>query len=186
MLSARTVTSTGGSLSQAVAAGILSINDYHGGEIASCARQLGHIAERCDQSDQAIDVVAEWVLDGLKQAGERISGFGDRIHTNDPRTLQLFELAEAAGVNGPHMAAARAVERVFTSAGKTLPLNVNGAIAAVLADLGFETTSMSGLFVIARVPGLIAHSLEERTRQRPMRKIDPNAYEYDGPPPRSL
>ena len=55
--------------------------------------------------------------------------------------------------------AARAVERVFASSGRKLPMNVDGAIAAVLADMGFEPASMNGLFMIARVPGLIAHAL---------------------------
>ena len=36
------------------------------------------------------------VLDGMKAAGRRMSGFGHRIHTADPRTARLFELAEAA------------------------------------------------------------------------------------------
>ncbi len=180
-LAARTVASTGGSLGSAVAAGILAINRYHGGAIEECAGQLGHIARRCEEMSDAPDVVAEAALDEMKQAGTRMSGFGHRVHTNDPRTLQLFELAVAAGVDGPHMKAARAIERVFASSGKKLPMNVDGAIAAVLADLGFEPASMNGLFMIARVPGLIAHALEERERERPMRRIDPQNHEYDGP-----
>ena len=39
-LSARTVASTGATLSAAVAAGIMSINRHHGGAIEDCARQL--------------------------------------------------------------------------------------------------------------------------------------------------
>ncbi len=180
-LAARTVASTGGSLSSAVAAGILAINRYHGGAIEQCATQLGHIARRCKDTSDAPDVVAEAALDEMKQAGTRMSGFGHRVHTSDPRTLQLFELAMDAGVDGPHMKAARAVESVFAASGKTLPMNVDGAIAAVLADMGFEPASMNGLFMIARVPGLIAHALEERKREKPMRRIDPSHHEYDGP-----
>ncbi len=180
-LAARTVTSTGGSLGSAVAAGILAINRYHGGAIEQCATQLGHIARRCEDASAALDVVAEAILDEMKQAGTRMAGFGHRVHTSDPRTLQLFELAVDAGVDGPHMNAARAVERVFAASGRKLPMNVDGAIAAVLADLGFEPTSMNGFFMIARVPGLIAHALEEREREKPMRRIDPENHEYDGP-----
>ena len=115
-----------------------------------------------------------------------MSGFGHRIHTADPRTGRLFELARAAGVEGPHMNAARSVEKAFVSAGKELPLNVDGAIAAVLADLGFEPETMNGFFVIARVPGLVAHAAEEQQRERPMRHIDPRNIEYDGHGPRSV
>ena len=184
-LAARTIASTGGSLGAAVAAGILAINRYHGGAIEDCARQLRHIVVRCETTGDSSDAAAESILDELKQDRRRMPGFGHRVHTNDPRTQRLFELATDAGVDGPHMHAARAVERHFASSGKTLPMNVDGAIAAVLADLGFEPASMNGLFMIARVPGLIAHALEEQLRQRPMRRIDPARHEYDGPPPRS-
>ncbi len=180
-LAARTIASTGGSLGASVAAGILAINRYHGGAIEDCARQLAEIAERCESGGDGPDDVTAAVLDEMKQAGRRMSGFGHRVHTSDPRTLRLFELAADAGVDGRHMKAARAVERVFASSGRKLPMNVDGAIAAVLADMGFEPASMNGLFMIARVPGLIAHALEERERERPMRRIDPGNHEYDGP-----
>src|SRR5439155_22398922 len=45
-LAARTVASTGASLSASVAAGIMSINRHHGGAIEDCARQLKAIADR--------------------------------------------------------------------------------------------------------------------------------------------
>ncbi len=180
-VAARTIASTGGSLGASVAAGILSINRYHGGAIEDCARQLAHIAERCESGGDAPDEVAGAVLDEMKQDGRRMAGFGHRVHTSDPRTLQMFELAADAGVDGRHMKAARAVERLFAASGRKLPMNVDGAIAAVLADLGFEPTSMNGLFMISRVPGLIAHALEEREREKPMRRIDPENHEYDGP-----
>ena len=180
-LAARTIASTGGSLGASVAAGILAINRYHGGAIEDCANQLADMARRCEQTGDEPDSVAEAVLDEMKQSGRRMPGFGHRVHTNDPRTLKMFELAAEAGVDGPHMKAARSVERIFAASGRNLPMNVDGAIAAVLADMGFEPASMNGLFMIARVPGLIAHALEERERERPMRRIDPGNHEYDGP-----
>jgi citrate synthase len=182
----RNVASTGGPLNASVAAGILSINEFHGGAIERCAIQLGHIIHRCDESGGSMATVAEAVLDEMKSEGARMSGFGHRVHTSDPRTARLFELAEKAGVAGLHVRAARAVESVFKEAGKTLPINVDGAIGAILADLGFEAASMNGLFMIARVPGLIAHAIEEKERERPMRRIDPTAHEYDGPGPRAV
>jgi citrate synthase len=185
-IAARTVASTGSALGQAVAAGILSINRFHGGAIEDCARQLGEINRRRDQSDEALETAVETMLSEMKAQGKRMAGFGHRVHTDDPRTRRLFELAAEAGVDGPHMAAARAVQRAFEGAGRTLPVNVDGAIAAVLGDMGFEPPVMNGLFMIARAPGLAAHTLEEQARQRPMRKIDPANHAYDGPPPRSL
>jgi citrate synthase len=45
---------------------------------------------------------------------------------------------------------------------------------------------MNGLFMIARVPGLIAHVREEQTRMKPMRNVVPGGHEYDGPEARTL
>lgn len=185
-LAARTVASTGASLSASVAAGVMSINRHHGGAIEDCARQLGHIAKRSDQTGHELDQVAEIVLEEMKHEGRRMSGFGHRIHTNDPRTARLFEVAKKAGVHGPHMRAALAVERIFQSSGKPLPMNVDGAIGAILADLGFQPELMNGLFMIARTPGLVAHVVEEQTRCKPMRKIEPENHVYDGPAPRTM
>ena len=115
-----------------------------------------------------------------------MSGFGHRVHTKDPRTARLFELAREAGVDGVHMQAARAVEKAFADAKKTLPINVDGAIGAILADLGMNPAAFNGIFMIARTPGLIAHVIEEQTRERPMRRIDPVNHGYDGPSPRTI
>lgn len=183
-LAARSAASTGATLSASVAAGILMINDYHGGAIQQCAAQLGHIVHRCYHNGEDMSCVAEAMLEEMKNAGQRMSGFGHRLHSEDPRTSRLFELAREAGVDGPHMEAAKAVEEVFRAAGRNLPINVDGAIGAILADLGFDQAVMNGLFMIARVPGLIAHATEERQRERPMRRIDPVNHEYDGRRPR--
>lgn len=180
-LAARTVASTGATLSASVAAGIMSINESHGGAIATCAGQLGEIVQRCEEAGRDEATVAQEFLADLKAAGKRMSGFGHRIHSNDPRTTRLFELADEAGASGAHVSAARAVEGVFRAAGKNLPINVDGAIGAILADLGFDPAVMNGFFMMARTPGLIAHIVEEKTRERPMRKIDPVNHEYDGP-----
>lgn len=185
-LAARTVASTGASMSASVAAGISAINEFHGGAIATCSRQLGHIVSRSEATGAVLAQVVGAVLDEMKTQGRRMSGFGHRVHTADPRTARLFELAREAGVAGAHVEAALAVEQVFKAAGKTLPINVDGAIGAILADLGFDPDLMNGLFMIARMPGLVAQVHEEQARQRPMRRIDPINHEYDGPAPRSI
>jgi len=185
-LAARTVASTGATLSASVAAGIASINRHHGGAIEACARQLNTIAERANRESISIDESAGRTLAAMREAGERMPGFGHRLHTKDPRTARLFELAREAGVDGVHMQAARAVEKAFADAKKSLPINVDGAIGAILADLGMNPAAFNGIFMIARTPGLIGHVIEEQTREKPMRRIDPVNHGYDGPPARTL
>src|SRR3989449_5748519 len=96
-LAARTVASTGASLSASVAAGIMSINRHHGGAIEDCARQLKKIADRAASESISIDEAATRMLAAMKEAGDRMPGFGHRYHTKDPRTARLFELAGEAG-----------------------------------------------------------------------------------------
>lgn len=185
-LTARTIASTGASLSQSVAGGISAINRHHGGAIEDCARQLGAMIARAERDGCPAEAAAQAELAEMKSRGIRMSGFGHRIHSADPRTARLFALAEEADAAGAHVEMARTVERVFASQGKPLPINVDGAIGAILADIGFDFEVMNGLFMIARSAGLIAHATEERTREKPMRRIDPVNHEYDGPPDRSL
>src|SRR6201984_1246172 len=185
-LSARTVASTGATLSASVAAGIMSINRHHGGAIEDCAGQLKEIAGLAASESISMDEAATRRLAAMRETGERMPGFGHRLHTKDPRTARLFELAGEAGVDGVHMRAARAVEKAFAAAKKSLPINVDGAIGAILADLGMEPAAFNGIFMIARTPGLVAHVIEEQTREKPMRRIDPVNHGYDGPPAKGL
>ena len=185
-LSARTVASTGASLSQSVAAGIMSINKHHGGAIEDAGRYMRHLLDTAATSRRSIDDIATEEVTRIKSSGDRISGFGHRIHTKDPRTAKLFELAAAAGLDdGPqtHIGAARAIERAFAAIGKPLPINVDGALGAILSDLGLDPKVFNGIFMIARTPGLVAHVVEEQTREKPMRRIDPVNHAYDGPSP---
>lgn len=190
-LAARTVASTGATLSASVAAGIMSINRHHGGAIEDAARYLATLLAKARSAatsptafSSALDTVATDEVTRIKSSGDRISGFGHRIHTKDPRTARLFELAAVAGLSdqgATHIAAARAVERAFAAIGRPLPINVDGAVGAILADLGMDPRVFNGIFMIARTPGLVAHVVEEQTREKPMRRIDPVNHAYDGP-----
>jgi citrate synthase len=187
ILAARTIASTGGELNSAIAAGVLAISRFHGGAIEEGQRLFMEIAKRAAESGVDEKKVVKDVLDEMKAEGKRASGFGHRLHTKDPRTLKLFSLAEELGLAGKHVRIARAVEKVLgEQMGKILPINVDGAIAALLCDLGIPAEIGNAFFIISRVPGMVAHIHEERTRMKPMRKIDPENFEYDGPPERSV
>ena len=59
-------------------------------------------------------------------------------------------------------------------------------IGAILANMGMDPAAFNGVFMIACTPGLIAHVIEEQTREKPMRRIDPVNRGYDRPPPRGM
>jgi len=185
-LSARVATGTGASISQAVAAGTLSINASHGGAIEGCMQALARgVKLMHDDNVDAADA-AERLLAYLKSEGKRMPGFGHRVHTNDPRTARFRELAKAAGVYGDYLGLADAIERRFAAAGKPLPLNVDGAVAAVLCELGVPALIGNAFFILPRVVGMVAHFAEERTREKVMRRIRQEDAEYDGPEPRDV
>lgn len=187
VLGARTAASTGAPLNACVAAGVLNINRFHGGAIEDCAQAILEVNARAQDRGLALAEATDQVLGEYQQRKYRVAGFGHRLHKNDPRTPRLFQLADEAGVSGRHIATCRAIEAgLARQLGKKLPINVDGAIAAVLLELGFEPELMNGFFIMARVPGLIAQAREEMTREKKMRKIIPGAHSYDGPAPRDL
>jgi len=186
-LTARTVASTGADLNDAVAAGILAISRLHGGAIEEGQRLFLEIARRADAQAADENAAARIVLDEMKAKEKRVSGFGHRLHTKDPRTAKLFALADELGLAGRHVRIAQTVEKALAvQSGKSLPINVDGAIAALLCDLGVPPEIGNAFFIIARVPGLVAQVHEEKTRMKPMRRIDPEGYAYDGPAERKL
>jgi citrate synthase len=187
VLTARTVASTGADLNAAVAAGVLAINRFHGGAIEEGQRLFLDIAKRADVLGGDEAAAAKAALNDMKAKGQRASGFGHRLHTKDPRTAKLFGLADELGLAGRYVRLARLTETVLAGqSGKPLPINVDGAIAALLCDIGIPPEIGNAFFIIARVPGLVAHVHEEKTRMKPMRKVDPEGYFYDGPAERKI
>jgi citrate synthase len=74
---------------------------------------------------------------------------------------------------------------IFTNvSGKNLPINVDGVIGAVVADMGVDVDLAKALFVFGRAAGLSAHYFEEISTQRPMRKIIFGDAVYEGKPDR--
>ena len=185
-LAARTAASTGAPLNAAVAAGILSINRHHGGAIENCMKILQSGIDRLNQSSDAFDEVAAALVAEYQASGKRIAGLGHRIHTDDPRTAKLFQLAQELGIAGAGVQMMNAIQHSLRDTGKTLPINVDGAIAAVLVDMTIPSELANAMFIIARVPGLVLQAHEEQTRERPMRRIHPSEIDYDGPAPHSM
>jgi citrate synthase len=185
-LAARTVASTGAELNAAVASGVLSINRFHGGAIFDCMGVISEAIKRAHESKQSYQDVAVEIVTEYKAAKKRIAGFGHRIHTDDPRTAKLFSLAKDLGVAGQGVEMVLALQNAFEKTGKSLPINVDGAIAALLIDLEMPRELANAFFIMARVPGLVAHVYEEQTTQRPMRRIHPTDHDYDGPEERNL
>lgn len=188
-MAARNTATTGASLRACVAAGVLGFGRYHGGDIESCMHFLDSGLDLVRRGLSYRDAAAE-LLKRCDDLGEIPPGFGHRYHTRDPRAARLFQMALELEVEGAHVQMIRAVEVLMTERrdrdGRVLPINIDGAIAAVCGDLGLAPSVAEALFIISRVPGIAAHAEEERERHAPMRQIDPKEHRYDGPSERRM
>jgi citrate synthase len=167
---------------------LLTLNKYHGAAVEDSMEAIQRVFDLSAGRKDGLDHAADMVITEWRQAGRRIAGFGHRQHKKlDPRLDRLFSLAKEAEVNGMHLEAAQAIVRALKrSTGKDLPINIDGATAAILCEIGFPPTLSNALFMVARLTGILAHANEEITRMPPMRRIDPVDHGYEGPPERNL
>jgi citryl-CoA lyase len=189
-LATRNTSSAGSSIRGAVAAGVLSFGRYHGGDALACRALIDEGLALARQS-RAVGAAAAQLADRLVDKGEiPPPGFGHRYHTTDPRVTRLLQLAHELEFDQTYTQMLRALEHALSThpalAGRLLPINIDGAIAAVCGDIGLPPEVADALLIISRVPGLAAHALEEQQRQTPMRIIDPTAHTYDGPAERPV
>ena len=151
------------SLHGAVAAGILGCGPVILGTSEECARLLERLqAEVLAGGDPA--AVAGDAARAIHASGGRAPGFGHPVHRPlDPRAERILELADAHGVSGPHVLLARHLrDAVAETWGKPLTMNVAMPIAAVMLDLGFPSSSVKAVPILARTAGLLAHLAEEQ------------------------
>jgi citryl-CoA lyase len=188
-MAARNTATTGAALRACVAAGVLGFGKYHGGDIESCMQFLDTGLELVRRGSSYRDAASQ-IVQRCLDAEEIPPGFGHRFHTRDPRAARLFQMALELEAEAEHIQMIRAVENVLHDKpgqdGRPLPVNIDGAIAAVCGDIGIPPAIANALFIISRVPGIAAHAEEERVRQLPMRQIDPKEHIYDGPSERRL
>jgi citrate synthase len=163
-ISARmTLAADPGSLQGAVAAGILGAGPVILGTSEACARVLEAAQAKVAAGGTPEEVAAE-AANGVRDAGERMPGFGHPVHRPlDPRAERILELADERGVSGPHVLLARRLRDAVEEAwGKPLTMNVSMPIAAVMLDLGFPPSTVKAVPILARTASLLAHLAEEQ------------------------
>jgi citrate synthase len=164
----------------AVAAGLLGCGSVVLGSAEVAGRFLAQVVETMATGG---DPTAE--IKALRAEKKAIPGFGHPQHSEgDPRANLLLKLAAEHGIEGPHIKALRAIQAALPDAiGRSLPINVNGAIPAVMLDVGFPLAALKGISLLARTASLIGH-LQEET-ERPIGFIMSGAAAaaigYDGP-----
>jgi citrate synthase len=142
------------SLQGAVAAGILGCGPVILGTSEECARLLA-----ANRGREPLEVAGE-----VHAAGRRMPGFGHPVHTPvDPRAERILELADDHGATGPHTELARGLRGAVAEVwGKPLTMNVSMPIASVMLDLGFPSSAVKAVPILARTASLLAHLAEEQ------------------------
>jgi citrate synthase len=160
-----TLASDPGSLQGAVAAGILGCGPVILGTSEECARLLEEAQQRVAAGGDPGEVALA-AVQAIRAAGGRAPGYGHPVHRPlDPRAERILELADARGASGPHVLLARRVRDAVTEAwGRPLTMNVSMPIAAVMLDLGFPSSAVKSIPILARTAGLLAHLAEEQRR----------------------
>lgn len=149
-VAAKTVQSGGNPMNASVASGTLALGEKHGGAIEGCMEMLQEDAEPKE------------IVERRVEAGELIPGVGHKLYEDeDPRATKVIEKAEELGISGRYVEKMEEIREEFAKTKVELPLNVDGAIAAAMSDLGWGPELGKGIFIVARTPGLVAHVREE-------------------------
>lgn len=150
----------------AVAAGLLGCGSVVLGSAEVAGRFYVDLLARSAASGMVLAATAAEGVRLLRADKRAVPGFGHPQHTaGDPRALLLLDLAEQHGIVGDHIKMLYAIRDSLPDAlGRSLPINVNGAIPAVMLDAGFPLGALKGISLLARTASLIAHLQEESER----------------------
>jgi citrate synthase len=185
---ARMAMSCGVGLNNAIASAVNVLGDVHGGAGEQAVELYGRIVAQCE-SGVPIEDAATAAIDWWQAERSRfLPGFGHRFHPVDPRAKPLLsaidEAAAAGVVEGRFVAAARAVETALEQRkGKRVPMNLDGATAAIYGELGFPAPLARGLFCLSRSVGILAHAFEQSQRGERNKGPIPRSFlwAYEGP-----
>ena len=180
-LAAMTAYSGGNSLKTALAAGISAMGDAHAGAGEGAAVVLN---KYLSEFNVAMNEIGSYEYGGItvntiegladlvikvfsgKLGGEKrkIPGYGHRYYSmygEDQRAVALIEIARKNGVAGGHVELALAIESALKNKNHGLCLNVDGAIGALLCDMGITPRAGKATFIIPRTAGILGELLEQ-------------------------
>lgn len=190
--SARLIASSGSSLNSAVAGGLLAFGKNHSGALelamdffqcviysnfkdlfSSQNLQFNQPKVNSDyliKHNEKIENLSFGIVEENLKNNKKIPGFGHRYHSKDPRAFKIIKLAKKYDCASIHTELALNIEKNLYEE-KKININIDGACAAILSDMGFDSNLGTGLFMIGRLPGLVAHTHEEMSTQKGFRKF---------------
>jgi citrate synthase len=150
----------------AMAAGLLGMGSVVAGSSETAGRYVAEVLADSIKPGADLPTAVRASLEALKAARAKVPGLGHPQHSaGDPRADRLLALADELGVSGDHIACLREIGAQAPGImNRPLPINVSGAIPALMLDAGWPLEAMKGIPLLARTAGLVAHLYEEALR----------------------
>ncbi|MGR3453900.1 citryl-CoA lyase [Pseudooceanicola sp.] len=170
----------------AMAAGLLGMGSVVAGSSESAGRYLAEVIEKAKSEGTDVETAAIASLKEHKAARRKVAGLGHPQHSGgDPRAVRLLAIADELEISGQYVETLRILDKHATDIiERPLPINVSGAIPAVILDAGWPLDALKAVPLVARAAGLSAHLFEEAQRSIGfiMSNVADEAISYDGKP----
>lgn len=187
VLAARYAASGNPQLVPGTAAGLLTagsntISPQHSAEF------LDNALKRMRAENLSLDEAAQRVVAEIRAQKKRIPGLGHPTHKGDDfRARKLRKIAAENGFLGDKIRMFEAIHAEFCkSTGKSICINVDGMLGAIMSEMGFRPMQMAAVALLAVLPGVMAHVIEEIEEGKPLRIVRDEDNDYLGAPERPV
>lgn len=188
VLAARYAASGNPQLVPGTAAGLLTagsntISPQHSAEF------LDNALKRMRAENLSLEETAKRVVAEIRAQKKRIPGLGHPTHKGDDfRARKLRKIAAENGFLGDKIRMFEAIHAEFcSSTGRQgICINVDGMLGAIMSEMGFRPMQMAAVALLAVLPGIMAHVIEEIEEGKPLRIVRDEDNDYLGAPERPV
>ena len=188
VLAARYTASGNPQLVPGTAAGLLTagsntISPQHSAEF------LDNALKRMRAENLSLEETAKRVVADIRAQKKRIPGFGHPTHKGDDfRARKLRQIASENGFLGDKIKMFEAIHGEFCSATgrQGICINVDGMLGAIMSEMGFRPMQMAAVALLAVLPGIMAHVIEEIEEGKPLRIVRDEDQDYIGQAERAI
>ena len=131
----------------------------------------------------SLEQTAERVVAQVRATKRRIPGYGHPTHKSDDfRAVKLWRIAHECGFVGEKTRLYQAIHTEFVkvTGKKEICINVDGALACIMVEMGFKPLQMVSVAALAVLPGILAHVIEEIEDGKPLRIVRDEDQDYIG------
>jgi citrate synthase len=164
-----------------IASGILCFGTVTAGVPKYVCEFINGAYGRMKSEALSMEQIAQVVVQECINNNERIPGFGHPVHSlhYNMRSNNLYQRVRETGFNLDNKVKLYETihsEVVVVKQMDGFPINVDGLIGAVLAELEYDPLEIQALMPLTLLPGLIAHVVEEIREGSPLRIVPDASY----------